>query len=238
MEKYNQECIRKFVHYSENSNSLQHFFLNKPEHRLLAYYWLQKLRSYECENFEDQFVRNRYIRNLMACINKETLFGSFLLKPPKGKLPPTDFYINYYAEEKDTKKGLPQKGSLKKPSFVPNLDQSSQGEYDTLKEPDIRCLTNVCDDSAEEIKLEIQESDPVWKLNVKVLLKAITAELRGDIDNELKQHLDRELERYKDFIMNYPDLMALYEEQSVSSQYSFLLVQLQNDIIKLLHSAE
>ncbi|XP_037928060.1 uncharacterized protein LOC119662502 [Teleopsis dalmanni] len=248
MEKCVKISMKDFIQFAKNTESLNQLFPNNVKHRQLAHLWLLKLCNYSCKNIEDHRVRNRYMRNLLACISKRTLFGCFLIRPPLGKLRPTNFYINHYVDEEsderievsqgetiaDINELLEQKKNLliecccmscsnqPKKYNSPSINKSGIPRIINLKNKNTgasKAARNLC---------------PMWKVNVKNLLGEIAAELKGEIKEENKAHLERQLERYRNFIKNYTDMNALLNEQSISSQRSFLLVHFQKDLIRLL----
>ncbi|XP_054732702.1 uncharacterized protein LOC129240749 [Anastrepha obliqua] len=101
---------------------------------------------------------------------------------------------------------------------------TSPGAYNTFKS---------CD--------SCQEYDPygqakkIMRQDVENLLQAIGAELRGYVGCGCNDYLESELSRYKNFIMNFSSIAcALAKMESLPALRSFLLINLQNDLIKLL----
>ncbi|XP_012158136.1 uncharacterized protein LOC105664963 [Ceratitis capitata] len=71
---------------------------------------------------------------------------------------------------------------------------------------------------------------------ITVLLDAIASELRGDQTPGNNDYLEYELARYKKFIMGYSKVAAeISKLQARKSLRSYLLLNLQNDLVKLLN---
>lgn len=67
------------------------------------------------------------------------------------------------------------------------------------------------------------------------LLEAISAELRGTTEPGSSDYLERELSRYKGFVMSHSDLATHLKSLSSGMKLRyFLLLGLQNDLVKLL----
>lgn len=67
------------------------------------------------------------------------------------------------------------------------------------------------------------------------LLEAISAELQGTTEPGSSDYLERELSRYKGFVMSHSDLATHLKSLSSGMKLRyFLLLGLQNDLVKLL----
>ncbi|XP_039962928.1 uncharacterized protein LOC126763651 [Bactrocera neohumeralis] len=75
-----------------------------------------------------------------------------------------------------------------------------------------------------------------FRRDVIVLLKAIEAELSGYVGSGCNKYLESELLRYKSFIMNFSHIARVLNKlKSQSALRSFLLLSLQDDLIKLIN---
>lgn len=75
--------------------------------------------------------------------------------------------------------------------------------------------------------------------DINELLEAISSELRGDTEPGSNDYLDRELSRYKNFLMAQNHLTGQF--RSLTSEQKLrncLLLNLQNDLVKLLNDAK
>ncbi|XP_017489610.1 PREDICTED: uncharacterized protein LOC108377829 [Rhagoletis zephyria] len=86
-----------------------------------------------------------------------------------------------------------------------------------------------------------QEYDPYWQAKQTIrqdaatLLEAIRAELRGEVGSNCNDYLESELVRYKNFIMNFSSIAFVLDTlKSLPALRTFLLINLQNDLIKLI----
>lgn len=81
-------------------------------------------------------------------------------------------------------------------------------------------------------------ADPDYKEmreDICELLEAISAELRGTTEPGSSDYLERELSRYKGFVMSHSDLATHLKSLSSGMKLRyFLLLGLQNDLVKLL----
>ncbi|XP_011195552.2 uncharacterized protein LOC105220761 [Zeugodacus cucurbitae] len=77
-----------------------------------------------------------------------------------------------------------------------------------------------------------------FRRDVAVLLKAIEAELSGYVGSGCNKYLESELLRYKNFIMNFSNIARVLNKlKSQSALRSFLLLNLQDDLIKLINDS-
>lgn len=77
-----------------------------------------------------------------------------------------------------------------------------------------------------------------FRRDVVILLKAIAAELSGYVGCGCNKYLESELLRYKNFIMNFSNFARVLNKlKSQSALRSFLLLNLQDDLIKLINEA-
>ncbi|XP_067643000.1 uncharacterized protein [Eurosta solidaginis] len=91
-----------------------------------------------------------------------------------------------------------------------------------------------CASSCQEYDphLPVKES---MRQDVATLLEAISAELRGIVDSGCNDYLESELLRYKNFIMNFSSIACVLDKlKTQPTLRSFLLINLQNDLIKLI----
>ncbi|KAM7357557.1 uncharacterized protein ACRADG_002849 [Cochliomyia hominivorax] len=115
---------------------------------------------------------------------------------------------------------LPKKSSS--PVQDNNLENSSQQELMPRTTTRVTSATEY-----EEMREDINE-----------LLEAISAELRGDSEPGSNDYLDRELARYKNFLMNQNHLSDHF--CSLTSEHKIrncLLLSLQNSLVKLLNDS-
>ncbi|XP_012158134.1 uncharacterized protein LOC105664962 [Ceratitis capitata] len=71
--------------------------------------------------------------------------------------------------------------------------------------------------------------------DVAALLEAIQGELSGYVESGCNKYLESELLRYKNFIMNFSSIACVLNNlKSQPALRSFLLINLQNDLIKLI----
>lgn len=71
--------------------------------------------------------------------------------------------------------------------------------------------------------------------DITTLLKMISSELRGDNEPGCSDYLEHELSRYAAFLQNYPTMARYIDELKCDIKLrNFLLLNLQNDLIRLL----
>ncbi|XP_037952396.1 uncharacterized protein LOC119682919 [Teleopsis dalmanni] len=228
METCNPHLMKQFMKYLESCKNPDDLFLDNTRNRLLARLWMEKLCGYYCEHVEDQLLRNKYMWNFVQCVNKETLSGPFLVKPPEGKL--SRDYFEHMKNENDFNKEMRSEGS----SSAFTRESSQQNVIAALHELDMKTLEKSIKEHIVKKINKISE-DPEWTTNIINLLGAISAELKGESTQRNKEHLENELERYRNFIKDYPDVEAQYNKQSDVSRRSFLLVHFQKDLVRLLY---
>lgn len=103
------------------------------------------------------------------------------------------------------------------------------------------CESSVVETNASSTTQEARSSSPTNDIDdmrddINKLLAAIMAELSGDVDPGSNDYLDRELARYKGFLMANCRLTANFKTlKSDMKLRNCLLLSLQNDLVKLLN---
>ncbi|XP_067645214.1 uncharacterized protein [Eurosta solidaginis] len=92
------------------------------------------------------------------------------------------------------------------------------------------------DNCSRTLKVEDDADCAQNYVHIQVLLDAIASELRGEQTPGSNDFLECELARYKNFIQNYSDMSVKLEKlRQQPTLRSFLLLNLQNDLVKLLN---
>lgn len=78
-----------------------------------------------------------------------------------------------------------------------------------------------------------------FQSDIQELLNCISGELKGDLEPGQNSYLEHELCRYREFIMEYSQMACSLQAMPTEAMMrSFLLLNLQNDLVKLLNDTQ